>query len=82
MTRYRYGGSLLFVMTVKTLKDARRAAGLSQTALAEKAGVSQTYISDLETGALGNPTIAVLRKLERALRCSLRFSGHSPRRAV
>jgi transcriptional regulator with XRE-family HTH domain len=66
----------------KTLREARTAAGLSQMALATKAGVSQTYISDLETESLGNPTIAVLRRLERALRCRLRFSGHSPRRAA
>lgn len=58
------------------------AAGLSQSALAVRADISQTYISDLETEAVGNPTIAVVRRLERALRCRLRFSGHSPRRAA
>lgn len=68
--------------TVKRLRDARRDAGLSQTALAARSGVSQTYISDLETGTLANPTIAVLRRLETALRCTLRFSGHSSRRAA
>ena len=66
----------------KTLREARTAAGLSQSALAARADISQTYISDLETEAVGNPTIAVVRRLERALRCRLRFSGHSPRRAA
>lgn len=66
----------------KTLREARTAAGLSQSALAVRADISQTYISDLETEAVGNPTIAVVRRLERALRCRLRFSGHSPRRAA
>lgn len=66
----------------KTLREARTAAGLSQSALAVRAHISQTYISDLETEAVGNPTIAVVRRLERALRCRLRFSGHSPRRAA
>jgi transcriptional regulator with XRE-family HTH domain len=41
--------------------------------LAAKSGVSQTYISDLETGKQSNPTIRVLRRLEKALGCVLRF---------
>lgn len=57
----------------KTLTDARTAAKLSQTALAARAGVSQTYISELESGIRSNPTLAVVAKLERALRCKLRF---------
>lgn len=65
----------------KTLREARVAAGWSQSALAVRAHVSQTYISDLETGAVGNPTIAVVGRLERALRCRLRFSGQSRRAA-
>lgn len=60
-------------MATKTLRAARLAAGLSQMALAAAAGVSQTYISDLERGTQSNPTIAVVRRLERALRCALRF---------
>lgn len=65
----------------KTLRDARRAAGWTQMELSVKSGVSQTYISDLETETLTNPTIDVLRRLEKALRCRLRFSGQ-PRRAA
>lgn len=42
------------------LRDARRAAGLSQQALAERAGVSRQWLSRLETGS--NPG-AELRKV-------------------
>lgn len=42
------------------LRDARRASGLSQEALAERAGVSRPWLSRLETGA--NPG-AELRKV-------------------
>lgn len=69
-------------MATKTLKQRRQELGLTQTELAERSGVAQTYISDLETGARGNPTVAILRKLEKALRCQLVFSGHSSRSAA
>lgn len=69
-------------MATKTLKAARVAAGLSQMALADAAGVSQTYISDLERGTQHNPTIAVVRRLERALGCTLRFPSQRADRAV
>lgn len=59
---------------VKTLKQAREDRGWSQMELANRSGVSQTYISDLEGGRMANPTIAVLRKLETALRARLRFT--------
>ena len=57
----------------KTLADARTAKRLSQTALALRSGVSQTYISELESGLRVNPTLAVVAKLEKALGCKLRF---------
>jgi transcriptional regulator with XRE-family HTH domain len=44
----------------------RDAAGLTQEALAERAGMSQQYISDLERGKL-NPTIVTLFELATAL---------------
>ncbi|MEA3051404.1 MAG: hypothetical protein QOG72_307 [Sphingomonadales bacterium] len=44
----------------------RDAAGLTQEALAERAGMSQQYISDLERGKL-NPTIVTLYELAQAL---------------
>lgn len=44
----------------------RDAAGLTQEALAERAGMSQQYISDLERGKC-NPTIVTLYELAQAL---------------
>lgn len=44
----------------------RRAAGLTQEALAERAGTNQQYISDLEGGKL-NPTVLTLHELATAL---------------
>ncbi len=58
----------------KTLRSARRAAGLTQTQLAERSGVSQTYISDLEASTDPNPTVSVVRRLQKALRCVLDFT--------
>lgn len=46
--------------------ELRRGAGLSQEALADKAGVHRTYVSQLERG-LKSPTLAVLMKLAAAL---------------
>ena len=44
----------------------RKAADLTQEQLAERAGMSQQYISDLERG-LCNPTIVTLNELATAL---------------
>ena len=44
----------------------RKAADLTQEQLAERAGMSQQYISDLERG-LCNPTIVTLYELATAL---------------
>lgn len=60
-----------------TLLEARRAVGLTQAALADKSGVSQTYISDLEKGSQRNPTIAIVRRLEQALGRRLAFQGEA-----
>jgi transcriptional regulator with XRE-family HTH domain len=49
------------------IRQRREEQGLSQLALAKKAGVAQGYISSLEAGEKKNPSIGVLRKLARAL---------------
>lgn len=46
--------------------ELRHAAGLSQEALADRAGVHRTYVSQLERG-LKSPTLTVLFKLGDAL---------------
>lgn len=48
------------------IRAARLAAGLSMTALAERCGVSQPYLSQLENGK-GSPSINTLYKLANAL---------------
>jgi len=48
--------------TAHLLATARRAAGLSQHELAERAGTSQPAVARLERG-LANPTVATLERL-------------------
>jgi len=55
----------------RVLADARRRAGLSQEALAAKAKLHPTYISQLERG-LKSPTVRVLLVLAEA--CGVRAS--------
>jgi len=48
------------------LKDLRKRRGLTQQQLSELSGVSQQYISDIETGDVEG-SLTVLRKLAKAL---------------
>ena len=75
LTRYREWRYRLGM--AKTLKQARRAAGLTQMRLSALARVSQTYISDLEAGRQANPSFVIARRLEKALNCELRFASNS-----
>lgn len=52
------------------LKQLREERGLSQTALAEKAGISRGYLARLEA-AQQDPTLMVIEKLAKALKVSL-----------
>ncbi len=51
----------------KVLRELREAKGLTQTEMAKKVNVSQTYIAKLEAGDKKNPSLEILRKLARAL---------------
>jgi transcriptional regulator with XRE-family HTH domain len=53
----------------KELRKARIAAGLTQEALAARAGVSREYVNYLERGKR-MPTIAVFVKLSKAMKVS------------
>ena len=48
------------------IKALRKAAGLTQRELAEKSGVSYSYVTKLEGGYQDNPTVAVLKAIEEA----------------
>jgi putative transcriptional regulator len=50
-----------------TLRDARKEAGLTQVELAEKAGVRQATISDIEKGKTTRLDLPVLERLCAAL---------------
>jgi transcriptional regulator with XRE-family HTH domain len=49
------------------LKALRKTRGMSQEALAERAGISRTYLARLET-ARQDPTLSTLEKLAKALK--------------
>lgn len=49
------------------LRRYRRALRLTQSELAERAGVSAGYISHLETGKRANPSLPVMGRLAAAL---------------
>ena len=53
------------------LKTERLSAGLSVTDLAERAGISKAYASQLEAGAQQNPSLDVLKTLADALGISV-----------
>jgi transcriptional regulator with XRE-family HTH domain len=55
-------------MNVKQLR-ARR--GFTQSVLAKKTKVSQAYIAQLESGVEDNPKLDTLRRLARALKCTV-----------
>jgi transcriptional regulator with XRE-family HTH domain len=50
----------------RNARRLRREAGLTQEQLAERSGLSQQYLSDLERGKL-NPTVVTLYELATAL---------------
>jgi putative transcriptional regulator len=55
------------VLMNKNLKIARIRAGLTQIELAKKAGISNKYLSLLETGASVNPSKPVMERIAKAL---------------
>jgi transcriptional regulator with XRE-family HTH domain len=53
------------------IKERRIALGLSQRALAQRVGVSDVYITLLETRQRTNPSLDVLKKLAKALKVTV-----------
>ena len=58
------GGTLVISGKLRELRDA---AGLTQRALANRAGVTVNTVSELERGENDNPTLGVLKALAVAL---------------
>ncbi|MBV4418935.1 helix-turn-helix domain-containing protein [Clostridium tyrobutyricum] len=54
------------------IKEERIKKGLKQYELAEKAGISNTYLSDLEVGRTA-PSIKTLDKLSKALEVDIKI---------
>lgn len=55
----------------KRIRDLRVKAGLTQFALADKAGISRRTIAEVELSAAANPTRATLSALAEALDVSV-----------
>lgn len=55
----------------RNLKDKRKRFGMTMDALAEKAFVSKSYISSLESGSRKNPSEAMARKLADVFQCDV-----------
>lgn len=53
------------------VKSKRLALGLTQQELEDRSGITQSMISKLEKGTAHNISIEALRKLAKALNCSL-----------
>ena len=53
------------------MKALRATCGLTQVALAKKMKVKQAYIARLESGTEDNPTLDTLRRLAKALKCTV-----------
>jgi len=53
------------------IKQRRTALGLSQRALAKRVGVSDAYITQLETRERINPSLDVLKKLAKSLKVTV-----------
>ena len=57
-----------FAMNLKALRMKR---GLTQVELAKKLRMKQAHVAMLESGAKPNPTLDTLRRLAKALKCSI-----------
>lgn len=61
------GDYLSLIEAVAALKQAREAAGLSLTDVAERCGIDRAALSRIESGQHRNPTVSTLQRYARAL---------------
>jgi transcriptional regulator with XRE-family HTH domain len=52
----------------RVIRRLRQTQGMTQMDLAKRAKVSQAYVALLEAGEKDNPSLAVLRRLAKALK--------------
>lgn len=55
----------------KRVRRLRKHQGISQRMLSDRADISDSYISQLESGKIPNPTITQLRKVANGLKVTL-----------
>ena len=55
----------------RTIKQFRRQRGLTQDALAKKAGLALAYIGRMEISRHNDPKVSTLRKLAKALKVKM-----------
>lgn len=53
------------------LKEMRLKSGITQVQLAEKVGISQNYLSQLEIGRKNNASLDVIKRIAKALDCKV-----------
>jgi len=53
------------------LKQLRTARGMTQVDLAKRAKVTQGFIAQLEGGLKKDPSLSTLRRLSKALKCTV-----------
>ena len=61
----------LFIESQGGLRNARKAAGMSQSELEKATGIKREYISKMESNELKNPTYKTLLRLCKGLGISL-----------
>jgi HTH-type transcriptional regulator / antitoxin HipB len=54
------------------IRDARKAKGLTQTDLAKKLGIRQDWISNIEGGRIGNPSLGTVLQVCAVLDIEIR----------
>lgn len=61
-------------MDGSAIRQARKARGLTQQQLAQAAGIAQSYVSMIESGAWGNVTTDTLERIALALGMTVRIT--------
>ncbi len=51
----------------RVIRTLREAKGLTQVDLARRAKIERTYLTKLETGDKDNPSLAILKRIAKAL---------------